>query len=276
MKTFVSAVKALVLIFCINLFLWTGCEAFSAEDKLIHMVFRFDDYSALSSTETELRIIDEFRKIGGVVTFGVIPFVCDGDIHDPSPMTLVPLPSEKGDILKRGLEAGVLDIALHGYAHQTNDPGRMKEFSGLDYAAQLQKMARGKQFLEAMTDRAVIAFVPPWNQYDSNTLKALARAGFATLSADVHGDMPEGANLTFLPATSSLNRLQDSVLDARASSNPAPLIVILFHAYDFKEIDQRRGKVTYQEFSSLLAWLKSQEDIRLLSIDRAAELMRMR
>lgn len=58
---------------------------------------------------------------------------------------------------------------------------------------------------------------------------------------------------------------------SRTSFDPQPVIVVLFHEYDFQEIDETRGRITYQEFYELLNWLSSQRDVRLLSISQAAQ-----
>ena len=47
----------------------------------------------------------------------------------------------------------------------------------------------------------------------------------------------------------------------------------MFHEYDFKEIDEKRGRITYQEFYELLSWLKSQRHVRLLSISQATQVI---
>lgn len=273
MKTVTASLTACSLIFLAGLFFCAGCDAPAVVEKCIHVVFRFDDYSALSATAAELRIIEEFRKNGSTVTFSVIPFICEGDSHDPSPRVLVALTPEKGAILKRGVEEGVLDIALHGYSHQTIDAGQMKEFAGLDFHIQLERLARGKALLEKTIGVPVTTFVPPWNQYDPDTLRALEKTGFSTLSADMNGPMPLDAELNYLPFTCGLTRLREALLEARASSHIRPIVVVLFHQYDFKEINEKRGKITFQEFSHLLSWLKSQTDVRLLSIRQAIEMV---
>ncbi|MBT4511716.1 MAG: hypothetical protein HOC20_05865 [Chloroflexi bacterium] len=144
------------------------------------------------------------------------------------------------------------------------------EFSGLDRSIQIERLAEGRKFLEHMVGAPITTFVPPWNIYDLNTLRALEHLGFSVLSADTGGETTEDSELDFLPTTCGLPRLQDAVKAARVSSNAQPLIVVLFHDDDFKEVDEKRGNITYQEFSDLLSWLKSQEDIRLLSISQVA------
>jgi peptidoglycan/xylan/chitin deacetylase (PgdA/CDA1 family) len=243
----------------------------STEEKQVNIFFRFDDYSSRSSTDLELKIIDAFRKNEACITFSVIPFVCDRDIHDPSPQDSVPLTPEKGDILRAGYNSGILDIALHGYSHQTNHDKYMREFSGLDYKSQLERLKKGKEFLEDMIGVPVTTFVPPWNNYDLNTLQALEELGFSTLSADKDGEATEDSKLNYLPASSDLLHLRDAVKAERTSADVSPVIVVLFHEYDFKEIDEKRGRITYPEFSDLLTWLKRQKDVRFLSLRQATE-----
>jgi peptidoglycan/xylan/chitin deacetylase (PgdA/CDA1 family) len=274
MRTAVFCQRTLFTIFLVCTILSPGCSRKPIEEKQVNVVFRFDDYSARSSTEMELRIIDAFRKNEASITFGVIPFVCAGDAHDPSPQDIVPLTSKKGDILKTGFEDGILDIALHGYSHQTINAKNMMELSSLDYNIQVERLVKGKKLLEGMIDAPVTTFVPPWDQYDLNTLRALEVLGFSTLSAAKNGEATEDSKLNFLPASCDLPRLRDVVKAARSSSDNQPLIVVLFHQYDFREIDEKHGSITIQEFYDLLNWLKSQRDLRLLSISQATKVIK--
>jgi len=273
MRTVIFYQRVLVTIVFVCLVSFTACDTQPIEKKQVNVVFRFDDCSARSSTDMELRIIDAFRKNEASITLGVIPFVCVGDVHDPSPQDIVSLTSIKGDILKTGFKDGILDIALHGYSHQTISAEQMTEFSGLAYNSQVERLAKGKKLLEGMIDAPVTTFVPPWNKYDLNTLRALEGLGFSTLSASKNGEATEDSKLIFLPASCDLSRLRDAVKAARTSSDTQPVIVVLFHAFDFKEIDEKRGSITYQEFFDLLNWLKSQGDVRLLSISQAAKVI---
>jgi len=250
-----------------------GCNKPSSEERKINVIFRYDDYSALSPMDMELRIINIFRKNKASITFGVIPFVIAGNQRDPAPQDFVPLTSIKGDLLKAAFKEGILDIALHGYSHQTIDAKRKSEFSGLDYSSQLEKLTKGKIFLEKMINAPVITFVPPWNNYDLNTVRALEELGFSTLSARRKVKAPKDSTLNFLPTTCSLSKLRDAVKAARRSPDVQPVIVALFHAFDFLEVDEKRGNTTYQEFSDLLHWLRLQEDVRLLSISQATKVI---
>ncbi|MBP3192286.1 hypothetical protein [Natronogracilivirga saccharolytica] len=118
----------------------------------------------------------------------------------------------------------------------------------------------------------LISLVPPWNRYDFNTIRALEELGFLTLSASVKkGEAKKDSKLNFLPATCDLSQLREAVISAKSSSDTQPVIVVLLHAYDFKK--KKHNSYNYHEFLKLLHWLKSQNDVRLISISEAAELI---
>ena len=143
------------------------------EEKQITVVFRYDDYSGSSSTDIEVKLIDAFLKRGIPCVFGVIPFQCVGDVHDPGQQDVERLTPVKVDILKSAIKAGFLEIALHGYSHQTMREKRYTEFEGLDYNSQVEKIEKGKKYLEETLQIKVDTFIPPWNSYDLNTIMVL-------------------------------------------------------------------------------------------------------
>jgi len=273
MKSNIFYHKILLILVYVCVVLFKGCATKSIEEKRINVVFRFDDFCAFSSTDIELRIIDAFRKNKASITFGVIPYICTGDVNDPSPRDVVPLTSMKGDILKNAIRDSIIDVALHGYSHQRIQVEDTTEFSGLAYQQQKERIAKGKKLLEDMIDAPVTIFVPPWNSYDSNTLRALEALGLSTLSAGLKGEAKLTSGLNFLPTTCGLTQLRKAVEISRNFSDPNLFIVVLFHEYDFKEVNEEHGNVTYQELCNLLEWLISQEDVRLLSIGQAIKVV---
>jgi hypothetical protein len=243
-------------------------------EKQIYVVFRYDDYSANSITGAELKIIDAFRNSKAAVTFGVIPFKVAGDVHDPSPQDLLPLDSVKGEILKTGYEEGILDISMHGYAHQSNGTEPLSEFANLAYKDQVGLLLRGREFLQNMTGARVTTFIPPWNTYDKNTLSALEETGFSTISAAKKGMVDKGSNLNFLPFSCTLTGLQDAIRAARKSSDNQPLMVVLIHDYDFLDFNPEKGEVSIQDFTNLIDWVSAQEDVRIISFSQAIEIIK--
>lgn len=243
-----------------------------SEKSYITVVFRYDDYFSLSSTEIESKIMGTFHKYALPCTFGVTPFVCAGDIHDPSLQDVVPLTPLKADMLKNVISANLLEVALHGYSHQTNHlwtHRRFSEFLGLDYQSQEEKISKGKSFLEETLNTTITTFIPPWNTYDLNTVKILEKLGFTCISTYIRRKIKKSRKLKFLPYTCDIHRLRDAVESARCSQDPQPVIVTLFHEYDFMEIDKKRGNLSFQDFDELLAFFSSQKDICVLSINQA-------
>lgn len=222
----------------------------------------------------ELDIIHLFRIHQVSLTFSVIPFVCAGDVHDPTPQTLVPLTREKADILRHAHQDGTVDIALHGYSHQTTTRSEMMEFAGVAYPIQSAKISQAREFLQLMTGAQVTAFVPPWNRYDADTLRAMLDADLSLISADSRDDAHGDALLRYLPATCELANVRDAVEHARGSNIANPVIVVLFHDYDFAEVNSTLGTSSYGIFQETVAWLRMQEDVRLLSLSEAARVIR--
>ncbi len=248
-------------------------QAGIAEERQILVVLRFDDYSSRSHTDIETKLIDAFQKYNISCTFGVIPYVCARNTCDPRTQDVIPLTPAKGEILINAIKAGILEVALHGYSHQTVcETNGYTEFHGVNYDVQFEKIAKGKSFLEELLGIQVTIFIPPWNSYDLNTIRALEKLQFRCISADVNGDAEETSSLKFLPRTCGLPELRYAVESARNVPEIQPIIVVLFHEYDFLEIDKEHGKLTYREFIELLDWLTAQDDIHIHSIDQTIEM----
>ncbi len=237
--------------------------------KTIHLVLRFDDPSAVSPIDLELAIVDGLRRRGMSATFGVIPQVRSGDFSDATPQSLLPLPAEKIGLLRRAVGDGTIEVALHGYSHQARAAGVRSEFSGLPGDEQRRRLALGKADLEEACLGPVRTFIPPWNAYDESTLIALETLGFEVISADWKGVATTQTPLRFVPATAELSQLRDAVAAARRSADRHPVVVALFHPYDFAAVDPARGSWSLEEFGVLLDWLAAQPDVRVVSIARS-------
>lgn len=259
-----SHLNFVLLIFAILIFtLFKAKIVYCSEQKQITVIFRYDDYSSLSPTELEVEIINAFKNYNIPLTLGVIPYICK-DSSEPLPLSL-----SKAEILKNAIDSGILETALHGYCHQmaskTSD-GTYSEFSGVDYNSQIKKITDGKNLLEEMLKIKINTFIPPWNSYDLNTIEALEAAGFKHISADSSGITKESSVIKYLPMTTSLLNLSDTVRRAKEVSNIQPVIVAFFHPFEFVEIDNKRGVITYHNFVELLKWIKSQEDVSFSTI----------
>lgn len=234
--------------------------------KIVKVVFRLDDYSALSHTAFETWLIRTFRSHGWSCLFGVIPLVAKGDWFAFSEqLETLALDARKIALLKTAVEDGTVELALHGLTHQSAhqyDGRHHSELAGLTYAEQYDKLKTGKNLLEQWLGLSVDFFVPPWNSYDSNTLQALSDLGFhAVFTGKRYGGILEDGVLKFLPATCKASTLQKSIEMARRSQDDAPVVVVMLHEYLFKEVAPERGTTTYAEFEALCNWIQGQDDL---------------
>lgn len=109
------------------------------------VVFRLDDVSASSDHAVEQILFETFFESGIPLTVGAIPFLCDGDVHDPAAEGELPLPQEKLAFLAERRARGGLEVAQHGCSHQVRSGvGYRTEFCGRPVSEQRVVIARGK------------------------------------------------------------------------------------------------------------------------------------
>jgi peptidoglycan/xylan/chitin deacetylase (PgdA/CDA1 family) len=240
--------------------LWCFCSAgvaADADERPITVAFRYDDYGYPNAGPIERQVIEAFRERHLRCTFAVVPAFDN-----------VSLSAERGEILRKAVEEGVVDVAQHGLTHQ----GPESSFAGIDPARQESRIAQGKALLEKIIGREVRLFVPPHNTYDNNTLKVLERLGFAYFSADRLGPAPSGTRLRMLACTSALNDLRRGVQYARTyGRGRTSVIVALLHPDDFAEYNKVRGFLHMGDLGSSLDWVNAQKDIRAVSLNQAFE-----
>ena len=251
-------------------------ETRASKKQQIIVVLRFDDCSSRSPIDLEIRLIEDFKARNISCTFGVIPFVVAGNYLNPNPQDILPLTLAKAEILKNAVKEGILEVAQHGYSHQSTYSMKTytaSDLKGLTYDEQKEKIRKGREYLEIMLDTKIDTFIPPWNAYDLNTAEVLEKEGFRTLSADARGIARKTSLLKFLPQTCNLLELKKTIELVRLIPEAQPLVVVLFHPFEFLEVDDKRGKLTYSEFRKILDWLTLQKDIRVMTINQAGKII---
>jgi peptidoglycan/xylan/chitin deacetylase (PgdA/CDA1 family) len=239
--------------------------------SVIRLVFRYDDYSSQSSTELESQLVETLAQYQACATFAVVPAMVEGNYRDLSPKQEVELSAAKIHVLRDAIDRGVIEVALHGFSHQTirpaNQRGGCTEFENLDYADQLRKISHGRDILERQLGTRICTFVPPWNTYDLNTLRAVEASGCEAISAGIWGVHQTSARLSFAPATCPLNlkKIRHAVEAARRGNDPDAAIVVLFHPADFVEAGCG-GTMTLAEFRSIVKWAWEQADISIATV----------
>ena len=263
---------SLFILFLTLVFSFSGI-GFSECAKKINLVFRYDDYCSQSPTDLEIKIFQDFLRFQMSLNVGIIPFAASSNERGPSHQELIPLTEEKTALLRSYIDSGTVIPSLHGYSHQTviNDfTGIKSEFRGLSYQEQLIKIEKGKKFLEDRLGRDINIFAPPWNIYDRNTLRVVEELGFTTISAGLHSTPDKDSNLKFLPETENISNLRSVIKNARKVSSSPVVILVLFHDYDFLEIDKDLGRMFYKQFQALLEWIAGQEDVTVVPLEEAA------
>jgi peptidoglycan/xylan/chitin deacetylase (PgdA/CDA1 family) len=240
----------------------------------ITVVLRYDDYSARSDSANDRRLIALLKQFRMAATFAVIPYVHSLNTHNPAETTLVPLEGKKLEILKEAVDSVGIEVALHGYSHQTNQfhvkGPDYSEFGGLGFDEQLRRILKGRDLLQMELGVRPRIFVPPWGAYDSVTLNVLESLGFQMMSAHITG-VRSRSRMKFLPSTCTLDDLRSAVRSARSMGDPHPVVVVLLHPSD---LGVRKNGMVGAERDSLessLEWLSSQPDVEVRSIGQLVE-----
>jgi len=139
--------------------------------KKVIIAFRNDDIQEFSGTKLEIDMFNLFKESHIPQTYATVPFKTDL-INNKGLMT----------ILKEHLRLGLAEIALHGYSHQNYGKKLRSEFMGMPYDEQYRKIKDGKEYLERIFHTKVKTFIPPFNAYDANTIKACHENGIGILS----------------------------------------------------------------------------------------------
>ncbi len=239
-------------------------ESGLVHEKTIRVALRYDDCSARSPAALEDHILAACQRHGIPITFGVVPAVGKGDLKNPADTGHLALPPERIARLKDAVQKGILEIALHGFAHRVARSGMRTEFAGVAYRRQDSLLTAGLVDLLSV-DSFTTTFIPPWNSYDTATLNAVAGHGLNTFSAIAGAAVgPENLAIAYAPATCLVPEIRAAVLEARRRGTG--IVVPYFHAFEFKEEDPARGAFTFAEFEASLAWLAAQPDVQPMTL----------
>lgn len=245
-------------------------RAAGAPARSATVALRLDDVTSRSAIELEADFVAELRASRLAATVAVVPF----GFFQPqaragsSGKAGSGLGGETLELLRGGLRGGQLEVALHGRSHR---PGLAPhtEFAGLPAPEQALRIAEGQRFLERELGAPIRVFVPPWNSYDENTLRALTELGFSAVSATVSGASPPTSTLRFLPATARLRDLRRAVEHARSLADREALVVVLMHPPDLAGASAPLR--LRPEALDALRWLGAQADVEVRTLGAAAD-----
>lgn len=242
----------------------------------VRVLLRYDDYTRDSSAVVERRLLAGLERLGAPVLVGVVPFA-----DMPYPELSAALPSlqanlgpEKLALLQELRARSNAEIALHGFSHRTNFMinRQPSEFAGLGLDRQRQLLVLGRAALEQAFGSSIRVFIPPYNTFDSTTLRAMEQTGFTVLSAG--GTPPNGGlSLTYVPGTVYPQQMRRAIEAALQRDSGARLIVVVMHPYDFVESDasmpafrEHRGQIGVNALLDDIRWAKSQPSVKFVSL----------
>lgn len=241
-----------------------------------YIVFRYDDLSAdkpgVRETselrrqiwEAEQDIDSVFAKYGLEYVIAIIP-KANGTSFAEDP--------EKIEFIKRGLMAGRIEVAQHGFSHSDYAAPKRKqgEFRERNYKSQLKDITLGRKILCNSCGLVnITTFVPPYNGWDSNTATILKQTGFTILSADRFFYYKSAKGLTIIPWTASLLKLESVVNEG--SLPQESVVVVLFHPSDIAKIaGQERYFLGISRFDKLLHKLSMMSNVEVVTLEHLAE-----
>lgn len=223
----------------------------------VKVVFRYDDF-LLKPSPLNDSLLNTFARNNIPLCIGIVPFDTSGNF-------LNGLDSAQISALRSRISRGEVEVALHGFNHRNHlKPGRFtkstySEWAEMQYDDQVKKLSYGKNILDSVLGTNIKVFVPPFNTYDDNTLKALETLGFEIVSGSRQGSS-NGQTIQFIPSTyedfSSLSEIIEKNRDNDVS------VIVYFHPYTFKGGSDKystreEGNMSLEDLDSLLAKLNS-------------------
>lgn len=238
--------------------------------KKIIIAFRNDDLSINSNAIHEATVLNIFWQYGVKQTFAYIPK--RSKINDSKTNFLEEEPPIL-DALENWSKQGKIEFALHGYAHKRSE-GSSGEFEGLPYDTQLEKILDGKEILDKTFNNNVNIFAPPWNQADSNTVKACLNSGIHIFSGYLGELAVEGmtfvnTNAILFPKANPMREgkglptVEDMLTRAKNCRGTTFIIAFYHSSHDFKK---------NKDYSYLIRLLKNITNDPLIEISSIGEI----
>lgn len=233
---------------------------------MIRLSLRFDDPSATSDRALEEGIFAAAQTAGIPITVAVIPF-------RRQESGLIPLTQERAAHLIDAQRAGVIEVAQHGYCHVSARGEKLphSEFMGVDAACQTERICAGKMLLEAVFDKPIIGFIPPWNTFDTATTHALEKLMFRYLSAGWELDAGCSSGLSYLPRTCQMTALPETIYSLEVFASLDPVVIAVMHHYDFLESGNPKAPTDLNRFRALLKTLARDERVQITSLSAISE-----
>lgn len=201
-----------------------GCLA-TLSSFALDVVFRFDDYQ-LKEDSFQNELVSVFSRQEVPLCIAIIPCKDDSELsyHYENGAYLLEL--------KQMVDKGLIDVALHGCRHK----GAINygEFYQMPYEEQKRLLARGSAHLDSVFGRHIHMFIPPWNMYDTITLRVLQELGFDGISSELNERQYfENPHFQYYPMT--VNHPKRLMQEVEWNAERDALLVCMFHRYDITD-----------------------------------------
>lgn len=140
-----------------------------------------------------------------------------------------------GDDFNYCLNKKLLEVALHGYKHKR---GLVEyalrvhgEFRKKPKCLQEFEIKNGLNKLASYNLKNITCFIPPYNQYDNNTIEALYKNNISVLSAGISNELSmNDTRIKYVPFTAGIENWEELYKSAK---DKEILAVCLFHWYNY-------------------------------------------
>lgn len=221
--TFIPPAKNRLSDLIINVLIAISLLSITTQAQALNVVFRYDDPTLQPDSITQEMLV-YFKEKNIPITIALIP--CDANEE-----YIVPTDSNWLHLL----QGDNVEIALHGLTHQViNNAG---EFGNLTLDENYRRINKGKQYVEKYF-KSVETFIPPFNAYNSETLKVLDSLNFKTISSDLFlSHSLSSIKINYFPETLGLLMDKMGMFEAAQfaitnNENLNSTCVIMFHHYD--------------------------------------------
>ena len=224
--------------------------------KKVVVVFRNDDIQEYTGTASERRFIKLFEENGIPQTYALVPFKRKlKENHDLLAM------------LKKQQASGLAEIALHGYTHENHQGRRKSEFACRSLEVQREEIGTGKKYLEQIFPGEITTFIPPFNSYDENTLRACAENGIKVLSSSHFFPVPNKCPVQVVNHNFLLTDPATYIDLAGRNGGNLSIFIVYYHSYmeDIYRSDDYFGKAAI-----LIRLIKEHPNIEVATLGNTA------
>ena len=230
----------------------------SPEPSDKYIVFRSDDFAAFWSVSSAISITETLRDMGVPQVLSIVPTNVGYKLDDDPVIA---------NYLKDIKDDASIEIALHGYDHSVH------EFRDISYADATFKVGTGLEILQNVLGMTPATFVPPYHEYNENTLRTLEMHNIGTISSG-YDDFVRGREfrideygILHLPVAAEFynwwenraNTAEEIIGPCENAMENHNVCVIMLHHHMFKDANGNMDPAKVKVLTDVADWAKSKE-----------------